>query len=74
MQATWNELQKALLSIEILIWKTFLSFEIKHFNSSTYSISTPPFKLAPLKSLINFKDFQRTHHAESGRAYLDSSI
>jgi len=72
MQATWNELQKALLSIEILFGKIFLSFKIKLFNSSAYPISTPPFNLTPFTSLINFKGFLSSLNGESGRAYLDS--
>jgi len=68
----WNA-ESATLN-RILIGKTFLLLIIKLFNSSTYSISTPPFNLSPLKSLIKFKDFPHILNGKLGRAYLDSSL
>jgi len=41
---------------------------VEYNNIFLYSIWTPPFNLAPFKSLANYKNFTRSSNWESGRA------
>jgi len=41
---------------------------VEYNNQFLYSIWTPPFNLAPFKSLTNCKDFPRSLNEESGPA------
>jgi len=58
---------ETLLSIQILIGKTFLSFKLNPLISLLY-LDSSIFNLTPFKSLINLKDFLRSLNGESGRA------
>jgi len=59
-----TRIHRALICSKIQVYDVVVEYN----NEFLYSIWTPPFNLAPFKSLTNFKDFPRSLNGESGRA------